>query len=614
MSTPSASAVSQKAAALQAQNGATTPNYSHLTAFSSPAPRSVPSPAAHRVQAGKSPFNAASQAQSAAASGSQTQHVGSSSIGAKHLGSSPAPGMINFDSPAALGLSLSNMGVMEGGVGMGISMSGMSMGGLSGLELVGSSMGGRGDEEERRRRLEAVLTLLSDKPSHVSQEGVERQSRKCGLEVMWEDARKDGGRLLSIAGQTVIVDVSLPSGRRLRNCALLTCAQVEFKANTVQRTTLSLPSSTEAVAAFAEPASRILQDDLTPPPGIATINYTLEKFAKNLERIARLDRLSTTEVNCIDAISGVYHSLKRLYDHEKNVAMTLLDASRDRVDAKAEREVLCKNSGRPRMHGNGVIGLSLDYWMERRRIFKNGAASRRKSASAQGESRMDIDSGSGKPEEEDNKVFSLTIDCESCPAELYPPMRISDAWVSPLVEIPTQDTGPFAAPSIDWLDPPPTYGPDNMNVQSGALTLGSTAVGKLPNVRFVAKLNPPLVVPLQIAMQLMHDAQAPVAPESVRPTTYDGLMFRRDVHTGESPPVVTAGEIRAIRCERKVLVPKDDGQETDVTHDCSLYFPKLEYARVLETIPFSHPRQIVQMLPVSNWSTLTDLTFDFAVC
>lgn len=122
---------------------------------------------------------------------------------AELLGSSPAGAMAGFESPAALRLSLSQFAGLEGGVGMGISMSGISAFGLT-----GSSMGGRGDDEERRKRLEAVLGILRVRSGRVSEEGIERLSRRHGLEALWEDRRKDGLKVLSIAGQTMLIDVS----------------------------------------------------------------------------------------------------------------------------------------------------------------------------------------------------------------------------------------------------------------------------------------------------------------------------------------------------------------------------------------------------------------------
>ena len=138
-------------------------------------------------------------------SASQTNlGVGGSLVGAssRFLGSSPAGALTGFESPAAFGLSLGQFVGIEGSVGMGISMSG-----ISNLGLGSSSMGGRGDDEERRKRLEAVLGKLKIRNGRVSEEGIERLSRRCGLEALWEDRRKDGTKVLSIAGQTMLIDV-----------------------------------------------------------------------------------------------------------------------------------------------------------------------------------------------------------------------------------------------------------------------------------------------------------------------------------------------------------------------------------------------------------------------
>ena len=153
---------------------------------------------------------------------SQTNLGVGGSIGGASLrlfGSSPAGALTGFESPAALGLSLGQLVGIEDGVGMGISMSGIST-----LGLGGSSMGGRGDDEERRKRLEAVLEKLKVKNGRVSEEGIERLSRRCGLEALWEDRRKDGAKVLSIAGQTMLIDVreTLAAGnlglQMLMNC------------------------------------------------------------------------------------------------------------------------------------------------------------------------------------------------------------------------------------------------------------------------------------------------------------------------------------------------------------------------------------------------------------
>lgn len=210
---------------LPAPNAATPTSFTHLTAFSSPAPRSVQSPAtAHRAQAGRSPgaaqTNALAQPAAAAATAAALNH----STG-RLTGSSPAAAMLSFDSPAALGMGLG--GALDGGVGMSISMSGMSGLGLgAGMGMgMGMGIGGRVDDEERRRRrLEAVVAVLARRPGRVGREGVERLARKHGFEYQEDtkDVRADvkkGRKLLTIAGQTVLIDVS--SARRERESGWL---------------------------------------------------------------------------------------------------------------------------------------------------------------------------------------------------------------------------------------------------------------------------------------------------------------------------------------------------------------------------------------------------------
>lgn len=204
---------------LAAPGAATPTSFTHLPAFSSPAPRSVQSPAtAPRAQAGKSPgagpaTTPAQPAAAAAATAALNHPTG------RLTGSSPAAAMLGFDSPAALGMGLG--GALDGGVGMSISMSGMSGLGLgAGMGMgMGMGIGGRVDDEERRRRLEAVVAVLARRPGRVGREGVERLARKHGFEYQEDtkDVRADvkkGRKLLTIAGQTVLIDVS--SARRER--------------------------------------------------------------------------------------------------------------------------------------------------------------------------------------------------------------------------------------------------------------------------------------------------------------------------------------------------------------------------------------------------------------
>lgn len=578
----------------QAPSAATPSQQQHLGAFSSPAPRSVPSPAAHRSsqQAGKSPFNTTSGVSSSAmaASVAQNHPTVSSASGSKTLvGSSPAAatGAISFDSPGALNIGLGALAGLEGGVGMGISMSGMSGLGL-GMGLT-SSMGGRPDDTEQRKRLENIIATLKARPGRVSREGMERLAKQLGLssEVM-SDAH--GEQQLLLAHTSFMLEVT-------------------FKDNVVDNVTVQFGELSESVQKQRTSAAKVLKDDLSPSPGAASINLSLDKFAKNLEKLARLDHLSIfkdgkPEVSCFEAIVGVYNGLQKLFEHEKKTAMHIFDVSKPHVHEKAVREVLCKKSGRPRMNVNSAVGLSLEYWMERRKVFQ-------KPEKTSSDTGMDLDDGDEVYDETMNRIFSLTIECESSPAQLYPSIRVSDAWISDTVEKPSDPNDIFGSPVIDWLDPPPTYSGGSEAAQNDPMALDGNSIGKLPNVRFVAKLNPPLVVPLNTAQNVLASVNVQMNQESLKwSTSLEALVLKPDE---ESATGLATDITKEYYNARNVFVVDKDGKEQDRWHETTLYVNKAEVACILDEIPFDHPRQLVQILPVlrqyAHLSTLLQSAF-----
>jgi hypothetical protein len=227
--------------------------------------------------------------------------------------------------------------------------------------------------------------------------------------------------------------------------------------------------------------------------------------------------------------------------------------------------------------------------------------------SEKGKEKADQASQNTYPEDEEktnNHMYSLTIECESSPSTLYTPIRISNDWISDDIEKPADANDATAAfenmlsntapSSLNWLEPKPTYleasaqGDDAMNLDSAA--------GRLPNIRFVARFNPPLVVPFNVHAQL-HQTVGIEPLQDPHFTTFVGLALR----PGDADPgmVGTTGEAtHEIRSSRTVLVIDTEGKETDKQHDMSLYVPRLECSRTLESLPFSHPKQLVEMLPI----------------
>jgi hypothetical protein len=150
-------------------------------------------------------------------------------------------------------------------------------------------------------------------------------------------------------------------------------------------------------------------------------------------------------------------------------------------------------------------------------------------------------------------------------------------------------------PSIDWQEPKPTYLETPASGDGDAMNLDS-APGRLPNIRFVAKFDPPLVVPLTTYISL-YQSVGIEPPQDFLATTFVGLALR----PSELDPGMTGtagATTHEIRSTRTVTVRAEDGQEKEKTHNLSLYVPKMEYSRRLDSLPFAHPKQLVEILPI----------------
>jgi hypothetical protein len=494
--------------------------------------------------------------------------------------------MVNFDSPAALGLLAEGGLGSVGGVGMGISLSGL---GMSSLGMSASAMG-RADEAEQFRRLQNIATTLKGRPGRVSKKGIEDLCEQEGITVELETSRrtKKVVNLVLLIGNEAAIILPVSDEDVVPDELLLQLTHDRHD--------------------YAATASKVLARSLKPLPGQKIINNTLERFSLNLGKLLRMDRLSSAQsggVSCIQAISGLYGSLRKLFEHEKEDALKAIEAGTPFANQKAEREVLCKKSGRARFNANDCIGLSLEYWMDRRHLITKSS---HQQAPSKGKDKMDIDSTAADeyPEDQDpetNKVYSLTIECEASPSSMYLPVRISDKWLSDSI-VKAADAADLDMndlllnkPTIDWLEPEPTYLPAAATVtDNDAMNLDATS-GRLPNIRFVARCNPPLVVPLTVFVTIQTTLGLEISNQDIRATTFVGLALRPD----EPDPGLTgtAGETtQEVQAQKNILVMNEDGKEEFRTHTNSLYIPKAEYSRVIESLPFSHPRQLVELLPV----------------
>ena len=475
----------------------------------------------------------------------------------------------------------------QGGLGVGtpaLSESGLSgivngTGGLNGLGIAtgGSSDGvagvggavisARDNEEERQRRMLAIVELLGKRWGRVSQESVERCARRLELECLWEDgAQEQRVRTLSIAGHGLLIDV-------------------EFAGVRVRDVSLSFPGSGDAAGRSTREGAELLKKDLTTG---GEGSYTLlDPFAKSLEKLARLDRLGRAGVSCFDAIEGIHGCMKRVNTWE----VARLREKRKGTDEDEEdfkREVLCKQTGQPSMHASGAIGLRLEYWLERRYV-------RRKKRKADEMDADGVNSAEPRP-----KLWTAAIDCEASSAELYPSIRTSDAWVTETVEKPTSvDDDLFSStePAIDWQEPPPTLisvpepQGDAMNIDSNTMLQSKSA-----DVRFIARLQPPVIVPLQTAIEIYNLVGAPLAQNAIQSTTYSNLLFP------ESMPLRKACQQCSVE-RTTTSYSTSNPHGTPKAHKYTFFGQKHDFARIIHDIPFSHPRHLAMIVPtLRQWA------------
>ncbi|KAI9887537.1 MAG: hypothetical protein M1823_000628 [Watsoniomyces obsoletus] len=474
---------------------------------------------------------------------------------------------LTYDSPtaAALGLSLHLPGLDH--------LSSTPMPGRGGVG------GGVPDDNERKRRLERIVERLRSRVGRVSEEGLERLANRTDLECLWDDG-PGGARILTMAGTGVLLEI-------------------EFRNQIVVRVELSFPTASKTVKDAAPRAEKILQKALMRSERervTAGINHSLAPFATHLERLTVLDKLSSMQLNCYEAVGGIYASLKKIFEWE--VQRVRNGRNDDDDNEEVEKEVLCKRSGRPRMHAGERLGLSLEYWMPRRYI--SGKKRKR---------------GSNEEDGVEGKTYAAIIECEAAPAELSPPIRISKDWVSEGVVRNAQpgDLLPVNRGEqqdqemvIDWLEPPSTYvsagdGPHHTTREGIPTT--TTAAGEneaieqlLPNVRFIATFDPPVIVPLQVAYQIYISVGQQIPQESSSLShTYDEMILGGGKDIKRS---IENGRTRVSVENRKVGIFDSNGVKTrEEEHRYELYIAKPEYAQVITSLPFSHPRQLVGILP-----------------
>jgi hypothetical protein len=485
---------------------------------------------------------------------------------------------MNFDSPS----TAAALGAL--GPGMGMGMGDLALDAAGALVLAPGGMGvgtGRGDEDEKRKRLQQVIDILKVNKGRVSEEGLERLGRRVGLDCLREEQMGSGGTI-----RTVVI-----AGTGLS-------LEVDFANNAIGKVSLSYPESPDIVTKHSSKAAEILLRDLQLGPGESPLTKMLDKFALNLERLATLDKLSVMPtLNCHEAIAGIYESLKRLHEWEVS-RLKEEDSMKEKTAEYIMRTALCSKSGRPLMNARQVVGLSLDYWQDRH-IKSKESMSKATSIEVT----------------EEPKTWSLIVECAPSSSLVYASVRVTDKWISSDIQKanPTADdlimeTG---GAILDWQEPDNILLPSQEAKGDGAME-GiehdlSTSNSKFPDVMFLAKFHPPLVVPYAVANQIYSSTGATM--DSYHIPTLDSLIFPPKADEKSEADAT----YRRLRRQQSVTIVEDGSQKVSKIHNNTLTFQKLEYGRTMTELPFSHPRQLVELLPIlrqyARISSLLDKSF-----
>ncbi|KAJ6784290.1 hypothetical protein PWT90_06420 [Aphanocladium album] len=494
------------------------------------------------------PFsNAAQAAFSPRGQRSSPQHFKKSPATMGMTGQS-AMSSLNFDSPS----TAAAMGALGIGTGFDIGLEGV--GGLDGVGAAYAS------EDEKLRRLEIIIKMLNEKKGMVSEAGLERLAQRLGMEILSEEHSTPGGRktkTLAIAGSAVALDIVLDN-------------------NIVQNATLSYHGNAASVTKHIDAASQILLRDLQLLPGQSPLTKTLERFAINFERLAKLDKLSIVPgLDCQEALTSMFSSLERL--HEWDLEQLRKDpAMAGKSDVLIQSAAMCTRNGNPVMHERGQVGLAVQYWKETRFI--------------------------APPAEQEStdrsKIWSMLLGCAAIDGVGLPPVRVSENWISKDI-VKQDEMGGALVPMLDWQEPENVSLPQSDENKDAGMDLlqADLSTTRVPRVMFTVTFDPPVILPQNEWARLYAFAgvEPPNPPNDFnrQPPTFDALFFPITPGSRQDP-----SEARTIVRRRQVPMINTYNEPLTRTHQNSLFIYKPIYSQEISEMPFAHPRQLVDMMPL----------------
>lgn len=393
----------------------------------------------------------------------------------------------------------------------------------------------------------------------MSEGGLERLAQRIGLDCLAEEHTAPDGRkkkTIIIAGTAIQLDIVLDN-------------------NIVESITLAFPESAPSVTKHVDAANRILLQDLQLRPDQSPLTKTLDKFAVNLQRLAALDKLSIIPgLDCHEALAGIYDSLERL--HQWDISRLRDEPGMGGKSDKALSVIAaCTRHGYPVMHSRDRVGLALQYW----RDFRNIPPSNPKLESVT---------------EETEKIWSLLIGCAATGDMGHLPVRVSENWISKEIIKPEVQLDP-KKPILDWQEPANVVLPPSEENKDGAMELlqPDLSTTRVPQVMFTVTFDPPVILPQTDWFRLHAYANIPTPQISAYGPTFDSLFFPIPSGSPQDP-----SGFRAITRRRDVRVFDKESNASTKTHRNTLLIYKQIYSQMVTEMPFSHPRELIDMLPL----------------
>lgn len=390
-----------------------------------------------------------------------------------------------------------------------------------------------------------LTRLIQQKKGVVSEEGLERLVKRYGLDTIWDD--RDDLKVLIIAGTTFTLEIGTKEHR-------------------VQTVELQYAFSGSEVTKHTTKAEAILLENLKLAPGQHPWTKQLDDFANNLEPLAVLDKLSVIDdkggpvLVTYDAIAGLFESLQKV--HEWDVKKLREDPKySEKPDTHVQTIAMCERNGRPLVHEKGIVGMGLEYWRDQRYYLPSPAK-------AEGWYKK-------------GKRWGILVSCARRDPMVYPvAVRVSNKWIGDDIEVAAADGLPSM---LDWQQPPDVVLPEKPGDE---LLLAGP---KLPEVMFTAVLNPPVILPFTEWDQIHQYTGAHVS-HSAFMHTFDYLVFPADGNYNPAEP-------RMVEAKKTIRAMKRDATFENIEHENRLFVHKPVYGQTLTDLPFSHPLQLINMLP-----------------